>query len=478
MTKPTKKTTTSKSTKWRTINYTGAAASALCALSAAGQSSDALINKLLQKGVLTEQEAKELREEQISTNLVSASKWKLSDGIKGIQLYGDFRLRYEYRSAENAIGTGVPGSSYQRDRFRYAVRLGLRGDLFDNWYYGLRLETSANPRSTWITFGDDSNPTPSAKNSDTFGIGQVYMGWKPASWLDITVGRMPQPIYTTPMVWDGDINPEGAVERFKLPIGPVELFATFGQFLYQDTDPDRHLPSTDTFLLAWQVGASVKLPHDMGFKVAPVVYNYTGHGQRSGLNVPFSGQGATNGLNPNNTAALNQNGINDLLIVEVPAEFNFKVGHFGARVFGDVAYNIDGDERARAAAAAAGLPEAHTNEQLAWQAGVGFGNLGLVYGQTSKKNTWEARVYWQHIEQYALDVNLLDSDFFEGRGNLQGIFSAVAYSFSDNIIGTFRYGYANRINHDLGTGGSNPDLPNLNPIKNYHILQADLTYRF
>ena len=50
--------------------------------------------------------------------------------------------------------------------------------------------------------------------------------------------------------------------------------------------------------------------------------------------------------------------------------------------------------------------------------------------------------------------------------------------FSDNIIGTSRYGYANRINHDLGTGGSNPDLPNLNPIKNYHILQADLTYRF
>src|SRR5258705_8697355 len=103
MTKSTK-TTTSKSTKWRTIGYTGAA-SALCALSAAGQTSDALINKLLQKGILTEKEAKELREEQISTNLVSASKWKLSDGIKGIQLYGDFRLRYEFRGAENAPGT-------------------------------------------------------------------------------------------------------------------------------------------------------------------------------------------------------------------------------------------------------------------------------------------------------------------------------------------------------------------------------------
>src|SRR5438876_7788571 len=53
--------------------------------------------------------------------------------------------------------------------------------------------------------------------------------------------------------------------------------------------------------------------------------------------------------------------------------------------------------------------------------------------------------------------------------DLEGVFTALAYSFTDNIIGTFRYGYANRINHDLGTGGANPDLPTLNPIRNYHI---------
>ena len=113
-----------------------------------------------------------------------------------------------------------------------------------------------------------------------------------------------------------------------------------------------------------------------------------------------------------------------------------------------------------------------------YQIGFGIGNLGLVYGQTSKKNTWEARAYWQHVEQYAADVNLLDSDFMEGRGNLQGDYTALAYSFTDNIIGTFRYGYAQRIKKDLGTGGNNPDLPVLNPIRNYHILQLDVTWRF
>jgi len=165
----------------------------------------------------------------------------------------------------------------------------------------------------------------------------------------------------------------------------------------------------------------------------------------------------------------------------VPAEFNMKVGKYGARVFGDFAYNIYGDDRARAAAVTAGpaiLSHAYTGENKAYQAGIGFGNLGLVYGQTSKKNTWEARAYYQHIEQYSLDVNLIDSDFFEGRANLEGVYTALAYSFTDSIIGTVRYAYAHRINDHLGTGGNNLDLPVLNPVNQYHLLQLDVTWRF
>ena len=107
-------------------------------------------------------------------------------------------------------------------------------------------------------------------------------------------------------------------------------------------------------------------------------------------------------------------------------------------------------------------------QDKAYQAGLAVGNnLGLVYGTSPKKHTWEARVYWQHVEQYALDPNLLDSDFFEGRGNLQGFYAALAYSFSDAMIGTVRCGRADRINRDLGTGGFNADLPLPNPIERY-----------
>jgi hypothetical protein len=482
------------------------------------QSSDALINKLEQKGILSADEAKELRAEaaESDTNLINqlpAAKWKLSDSIKSLGLFGDVRLRYEYRGVDNPTpvtgASGGTGKTYERERFRYALRFGLRGDLFDDFNYGIRLETSANPRSPWVTFADDtgkssSSPlsgTPTDKSSDGIYVGQIYLGWHPTDWFEMTAGKMPMPLYTTPMIWDTDINPEGAFEKFKYTVGNFDLFADFGQFDYMDPNPASALPSSDTFLLAWQAGGSVKFGKDMSFKIAPVLYTYTGQGNTplpgTTPNVdspyyPFVGQGA-DGLN----GAYNQAGINDLLVLEIPMEFDFKIyntvlGTLQARLFGDIAYNFYGDDRSRAAFQAGGpiafpsLSSAVTGQNGAYQVGLGIGSAGpvygpaqgLVYGTTSRKNTWEGRFYWQHIEQYALDVNLIDSDFFEGRANLQGFYTAFAYSLTDAVIGTIRYGYATPINGNLGTGGNNLDIPGINPIKNYNLVQLDVTWRF
>lgn len=467
---------------------------------------DALINKLEQRGILSVDEAEELKAESMAeqTNLVNelpAAKWKLSDAIKSVGLYGDLRFRYEYRAVDNA--PGATPNTFFRERFRYALRFGIRGDLFDDFSYGIRLETSTNPRSPWDTFGSNTtagSATPSDKAGSGIGIGQAFLNWHPADWYEMTVGRMSMPLYTTPMVWDSDINPEGAFEKFKYTIDDLDLFADFGQFDYQDPSSADTVPSSDVFLLTWQAGANVRFGHDMSAKIAPMLYKYTGQPTASGLNSPFVGQGA-NGLNIGvpggaGVVAYNEEGINDLLILEIPFEFDFKIqstplGTLQARLFGDVAYNIDGDNRARAAYSAnplafPGLSGAATGQNKAYQIGFGIGSSGpvygptqgLVYGSTSKKNTWEARFYWQHIEQYALDVNLIDSDFFEGRANLQGFYTAFAYSFTDAIIGTVRYGYANPIKDTLGTGGNNLDIPGLNPVKNYNILQMDVTWRF
>jgi hypothetical protein len=532
----------SKRTKATSVAlFAGASALAVFVPQACGGfTSDALINKLEQKGILTADEAKELRAESEAsdTNLISqipASKWQLSSAIKTIQLFGDVRLRYEYRGADNPfikpgvgsiIGTGnsgETGKTYDKERFRYAVRLGLRGDLSDDWNYGLRIETSSNPRSQFVTFGGNTGQalpssagtpttggTPSDKSGASLYIGQAYIGWTPFSWLQMTVGKMPQPLYTTPMVWSSSLSPEGAFEKVQASIGPVDVFADAGQFDYQDPTASQAVVTSDTFVLAEQVGMDAHLGKSMFAKVAPVVYVYAGHGNPpaprttlagspgivQSLYYPFIGQGDPSGPDQGFNDLYNQIGINDLLIVEVPLEFDFKIYHtplgtLQARLFGDVAYNYEGDDRARAAFAAEpaafpGFKKAPTGENAAYQIGIGIGSdgpvygpmQGLVYGTTAKKHAWEARFYWQHIDQYALDVNLLDADFFEGRGNLQGFYTAFSYSITDAIIGTLRYGTADRIDSKLGTGGSNPDLPLLNPIRDYQLVQADLTWRF
>jgi len=498
----------------------------------AEQPSDAILELLLKKGIVTEAEVQKAKgdAERIRTNGAAMtippmeSKWKISKGIKSVELFGDIRLRFESRSAEDPAG-----GSIDLQRLRYVVRVGLRGEVFDDFYYGFRLDPSANPRSPWLTLGSSSSGTPYqgpfGKSTASFNIGQAYLGWRGLDWLEITAGKMPNPIYTTPMVWDPDLNPEGLAERFRYSIGEADVFATFGQFLYQDTNPTKassgyfnlgHTGSDLPFLLAWQAGVNYHLTKRLSLKVAPVVYNYTGLGVNNtppGSSVApdfsgtFVGQGSTNDIAGHHSAAwsgfpagfydgftANQTGINDLLVIDVPWELNLKLDRFDMRLFGDYAQNLHGTKRAQAAYLAAQtafqpvgggdiglIPSAQTGDTKAYQVGFAFGNrdsLGLVYGTTSRKHAWEFRTYWQHIEQYALDPNLIDSDFFEGRANLEGIYAALAYGLTDNVIGTFRYGYARRINEKLGTGGSNQDIPQMNPIEHYNLLQLDLTLRF
>jgi hypothetical protein len=510
-----------------------AACLALSTPAQAQVSADALLDRLVSKGILTQDEAAQLQKEAATnnpTNNVSAPgeglKFKLSKAIKSVELFGDVRMRFEDRSAK--LGPEAGGIYDAENRWRYAVRLGIRGDLADDFYYGLRFETSPNPRSPWNTFGNGGGSSStyfgpfSKANNYSLYMGQAFLGWRPTSWLDISAGRVPQPLYTTSMVWDSDLNPEGIVEKARYTYGPVDFFANFGQYLYQDVSPANDygiqggsasgielgdFSDHDAYLLAWQLGATYHVDSNMWAKVAPVIYTYVGHGNASdGFYGPFVGQGvggytfapgsSTSGI-PGGTGATsgptvtttsyNQTGINNLAIVEVPMELNFKLWSLDAKAFGDFAINLDGDNRARAAYAAGtaiggkgafpgGL---QLGQSQAMQAGFAIGNnLGLVYGTTSKKGTWEARAYWQHVEQYALDPNMLDSDFFEGRGNLQGLYTAFAYSFTDAIIATVRWGLAERINDQLGTGGYNADLPLPNPVNRYQVIQMDMTMRF
>ena len=169
-------------------------------------------------------------EKSVPLEKSAADKWKLSTSITELELYGDVRLRYNYvggqtkdRGPVASPAAGVAGTNdwIERERERYRLRLGLRGTLMDDWFFGVRLETNNNGRSTNVTMGDDTASTtpggggPFEKNSDTVYVGQAYGGYKGFPDFTFTGGRMPNPIVNTRLLWDPDINPEGLAEQWK-----------------------------------------------------------------------------------------------------------------------------------------------------------------------------------------------------------------------------------------------------------------------
>src|SRR5437763_15512763 len=292
-------------------------------VAARAQDAGALLDLLVRKKIITDQEAEEVRAELTKeTATTSAGKLKLSVPITELELYGDMRLRYEYRGGRTAGNTpvGEPGAGVaglndwqERERERYRLRIGLRGTLADDWFFGIRLETSNKRNSTNVTFGNDgTSGTPAvpngpfAKDDDGLFIGQAYLGYKGFRDITLTGGRMPNPLIMTSMIWDADINPEGLAEQWKhtfnLSFGggqtpaaveskdgntvapllsephkmAIDLFANFAQFIYDDSNPEdpvgsrsvtggRLVPNTDAFMLAWQIGAKLNFTKDIYF---------------------------------------------------------------------------------------------------------------------------------------------------------------------------------------------------------------------
>src|SRR5438128_1222334 len=95
--------------------------------SARAQSADALINKLVEKGILTTKEPSELRDEtQKDFDKSFRKETGMPDWITGFKVSGDFRGRFEENNAENTL-------YHTRDRYRYRVRAGLTVSLANSF---------------------------------------------------------------------------------------------------------------------------------------------------------------------------------------------------------------------------------------------------------------------------------------------------------------------------------------------------------
>jgi hypothetical protein len=465
---------------------------------------ETLLDKLHEKGVLSDEEYQEMRtearaqrrtealkdaqevEKQERAKTASAAALKVPEALKSMELYGDLRLRYENRIARAPLDSQT---SEERQRWRYALRVGLRGDVSEDFFYGIRLDTGAYGRSAWVTMADDnangSKSSQSSKTSDTVSVGLAFIGWKPTDWAQVIVGRQLNPLFTTSMVWDPDIAPEGLSEKFSFKLSDnVSLYAVAGQYLYSQIgkrtgawngatldSPNLGLGSSQSAMLfAYEAGGTYAFSQSTAAKAAVNFYKYRLTQDETVFNSNFQGTGGS----------VNDLGIRNLQVVEIPMDVHFPVASLSGMVFADYAWNTKGKERAAASA----TPNIE-GENKAMMLGLSLAssgvpqaaNQGPALGNSAKKGTWEVRTYWQRVEQFALDPNMLDSDFFE-RTNTEGYYLAGAYSPANGIITTLRYGQAHRLNDSMGTGGFNDDSSAVATIDKYRIIQADFTLRF
>ncbi|UCD69278.1 MAG: hypothetical protein JSW48_04135 [Betaproteobacteria bacterium] len=114
--------------------FGGAAAPALAA-------DDELVDKLYEKGVLTEEEANALKTEEddpydMVGSFKKGVKWESEDGQFGIQLHG--RVQLDYRSSDLPDEVGEPPVAREIDEFQLRrAYLGVKGKYLKNWTYEL-----------------------------------------------------------------------------------------------------------------------------------------------------------------------------------------------------------------------------------------------------------------------------------------------------------------------------------------------------
>src|SRR6185503_14375993 len=169
-----------------------------------GQANDALLNKLVQKGYLTKEEADGLKKEaDAGFDKAYRAKTGLPDFVTSLKLYGDVRGRFDGIYVKNDV-VGAPNDD--RNRLRYRLRFGALATFKDNFDLGFRL-TSGEAQST---FGGDpisANTSFQDNGSKKFiWVDQAFGRWTTINndtWkLGATIGKMENPIVVSSLVFD------------------------------------------------------------------------------------------------------------------------------------------------------------------------------------------------------------------------------------------------------------------------------------
>jgi hypothetical protein len=450
-------------------------AALVAARSSYAQSADALIDKLVDKGILSVKEANDLREEtDKGFNAAYQVKSGLPDWVTNLRIGGDFRARYDSIFSDN---DGWP----DRNRFRFRVRPGIYATLKDNFEVGFRLTSGeardpfgGDPISGNVSYQDNAS-------KKSIYIDQAFGKWtflnNPSWFGSFTIGKMENPFVFSDMIFDPDYTPEGAAQQFGYNINESHgLKLNLGEFVLDEvsasnSDPymfgaQLRLESVWTPHIATSIGLSaLAITAEQNLQETPAssfqVVDTTGATRTvttpASSAVPNVNTGNTrvNGVLANNFNPL----IADVALTYTLDSFPLYNAAFPIRVGGEYANNPAGGDK---------------NEAY---------SFGVTLGKSGKKGLWDLAYKWKHMERDFWYEEVVDSDFggfypptpttavgrpTYGPGtNLEGHVIRANYSFYDSLT----FGVTYYLAHIL-----DGDPPGFD--KNVNRIQVDAIWKF
>ncbi|TRZ49707.1 hypothetical protein D4Q80_01575 [bacterium] len=362
---------------------------------------DILLQKLVEKGVLTAGEAQQIgteTKEQVKKEIAEGKFSSLPQWIQNTKLKGDLRLRFQNLHEKNA---GDISKDTTIGRIR--MRLGLDSKVNDKLKVGVGIATgTGDPRSTNITLGGTSGGD-SAKPS--VYLDYAYAKYEPLPWLNFVGGKMLlsdvlwEP---TDLIWDTDITPEGGVIGFNKTLNPkTSVFLKTGALvLVADT-------STVSGSMAYlvQPGINYAFNDNLSLKGA-LTYEYF---QTKGSVASTYSKGQNTKIGT--SYAYNYSNINPALEFTIKEPFKaFGLNVENLKFFGEYVNNF-------------AVSDKNTGYSLGFQ----FGNEKI-----EKWGDWQVRyIYGMLAKDAVLDI-LPDSDRLSGKTGMRSHEGIISFGLGKN----------------------------------------------
>ena len=460
-------------TSFKTLALLGSLAIGSASVAVA-QDSGPIIDKLVAKGLLTDQEGEDLRAEMLRDfGTTSAGKLDISSSVTKLKISGDARVRYQFDN-ELANPEAAAGDR-DRNRYRYRVRIGLEAELGPKWTVATRLESASGATSTNADLGSATDNFD--KTGDVVYFGQVYLNFKDTGILesesfDLRMGKLPHKFFNPGVngFWiDSDINFEGAAQEIvysDIVLKDSKLSTRLGQFILNNNAANSSAVSgaavnttvDPSLLLVGQVEYATKT-----WKVAPTIVAFAAPAEHDkNVNGAVNAASATALQTTNANQTSDTVVYNDLATVLIPFEYKLTFAPKPLALYATYGYNFSGEQRAKRLANSATVQK----DALIY-------NAGVRYGENKLTGDYQLVAEYRHVGNGSYSSLLLDSDFNGGLLNGEGVILSGTYSFTAAVTSTITYFNSFNIENNRAAGSSRG-----NGFGNAQVLQIDLSAKF